>query len=55
MKLLVLITAEDASPTILAEAMACGSLALATPIGAITDLLKNGETGCLLRNTEPRS
>jgi glycosyltransferase involved in cell wall biosynthesis len=53
LKLLVLPTRYDALPTILLEAMACGTPVLATPIGAIPDLIKEGETGLLIANGTP--
>jgi len=53
LKLLVLPTRYDAFPTILLEAMACGTPVLATPVGAIPDLIKEGETGLLMANGNP--
>jgi glycosyltransferase involved in cell wall biosynthesis len=53
LKLLVLPTRYDALPSILLEAMACGTPVLATPVGAIPDLIKEGETGLLIANGNP--
>jgi len=53
LKLLVLPTRTDAVPTILLEAMACGTPVLATPIGGIPDIIEEGETGFLLTNGQP--
>jgi len=30
--------------------MACGTIVLATPVGAITDLIENGETGFIMED-----
>lgn len=48
LKLLVLPTRYDALPTILIEAIACGTPVVATSVGGIPDLIKEGETGFLL-------
>jgi glycosyltransferase involved in cell wall biosynthesis len=50
LKLLVLPTRSDAFPTILVEAIACGTPVLATRVGGIPDIIKDGETGFLLAN-----
>lgn len=40
--------ATEGLPTVLLEAMACGTPALATPVASVTDLIEDGETGYLL-------
>jgi glycosyltransferase involved in cell wall biosynthesis len=52
LKLLVLPTRYDALPTILIEAIACGTPVIATAVGGIPDFVKDGETGFLLVNGE---
>ncbi len=52
LKLLVLPTRFDAFPTILVEAIACGTPVIATAVGGIPDFVKDGETGFILVNGE---
>jgi glycosyltransferase involved in cell wall biosynthesis len=53
LKLFVLPTYYDAFPTSILEAMACGTPVLATPVGAIPDVVTNEVTGFLLESTAP--
>jgi glycosyltransferase involved in cell wall biosynthesis len=53
MKLLVLPSFTEGLPNILLEAMACGTPVLATPVGAIKDIIKESETGFLLKSDDP--
>jgi glycosyltransferase involved in cell wall biosynthesis len=55
LKLLILPSSSEGVPTILLEAMACGTPALATPVGGIPDILKDGENGFVLPNNSPQS
>ena len=52
-KLIVLPSLTEGLPNVLLEAMACGTPVLATKVGAITDIIKNGETGFLLSSSDP--
>ncbi|MEA1907280.1 MAG: glycosyltransferase family 4 protein [Euryarchaeota archaeon] len=53
LKLLVLPSHTEGLPNILLEAMACGTPVLATPVGAIPNLVKDETTGFVLKNNSP--
>jgi len=55
LKLLILPSASEGIPFILLEAMACGTPVLATPVGGVPDVLKDGETGFILKNNSPEA
>ena len=53
LKLLILPSYTEGLPNIMLEAMAYGTPVLATPVGAIPDVIKDGETGFILENNSP--
>jgi len=53
LRLLILPSDSEGLPGVILEAMACGTPVLATPVGAIPDTIKDGETGFILENNSP--
>ncbi len=52
-KILVIPSYTEGLPNIMLEAMACGTLVIASSVGAIPDFIKDGETGFILKNNSP--
>ena len=53
LKVLVVPSFTEGLPNIILEAMACGTIVLTTPVGAIQDVITNGVTGFLMENNTP--
>lgn len=52
-KLMVLPSENEGVPAIVQEAMSCGVFVLATPVGAIPDLIQDSKTGFILEDNSP--
>jgi glycosyltransferase involved in cell wall biosynthesis len=53
LKLTILPSYSEGLPAIVQEEMACGTVVLATPVGGVPDLIKDGETGFILEDNSP--
>ncbi len=53
LRLLVLPSYTEGLPNIMLEAMSCGTPVLATPVGAIPDIIIDGKTGFIMENNSP--
>lgn len=52
-KFLILPSVTEGLPKVLLEAMACGTIPIATSVGAIPDIIRHGENGFLLSTDSP--
>jgi glycosyltransferase involved in cell wall biosynthesis len=54
-KLIIVPSYTEGIPNVMLEAMACGSIVLATPVGAIPDIIRDGESGFIMEDNSPLS
>jgi glycosyltransferase involved in cell wall biosynthesis len=53
MKLIVMPSLTEGLPNVMLEAMACGTPILATPVGAIKDIIADGSNGFIIQENLP--
>jgi glycosyltransferase involved in cell wall biosynthesis len=53
LKLMILPSYSEGVPSIIQEAMSCGTPVLSTPVGGIPDLITDGVTGFIMENNSP--
>lgn len=53
LKIIVLPSKSEGLPTIILEAMACGTIVLSTKVGALNEVIRDGETGFFLSDSSP--
>lgn len=52
-RLLIIPSHTEGLPNVMLEAMACGTVVLATPVGTITDVITSGKTGFIMESNSP--
>jgi glycosyltransferase involved in cell wall biosynthesis len=52
-RLLVMPSLNEGLPSLMLEAMACGTLVLGTPVGAMREILEDGGNGFVIRDRDP--
>lgn len=55
MKVLVISSVSEGVPKVALEAMACGTIPLATNVGGISDFIKDGQNGFLVDSNDPET
>jgi len=52
-KIFLLLSKSEGLPNVVLEAMACGCVVIATPVGGVPDIVRNDETGVLVFDRRP--
>lgn len=53
LKIFILPSTSEGLPTVILEAMACGTIVVSTPVGGVPDLIKDNDTGFILEDNSP--
>lgn len=54
-QILLMPSVSEGVPKTILEAMSCGTIPIATPVGGIPDIVEDGKNGFLLKNTNPET
>jgi glycosyltransferase involved in cell wall biosynthesis len=54
LQLMIIPSYTESGPIIMLEAMACGTVVLATPVGSVTDVIIDGKNGFMMKDNSPQ-
>jgi glycosyltransferase involved in cell wall biosynthesis len=55
LRVIVIPSSTEGLPNVMLESMACGAVVVSTPVGAIRDVIQDGDTGFLMESGDPDS